>query len=80
MMYAVKVENGMEKIRARRYAAGTAPLYTSAAEESMGKKMLVVPGYIFTSTKMIGANYMLNHNMSPFKKYNNSFELTYSYT
>ena len=54
-MYAVKVENGMEKIRARRYAAGTAPLYTSAAEESMGKKMLVVPGYIFTSTKMIGA-------------------------
>ncbi len=54
-MYAVKIESGKERIRVRSYNNGFLPSYVSAAEESMGKRMYVVPGYVFTMTRVGGA-------------------------
>ena len=54
-MFAVKVEIGKERIRVRSYSNGFLPSYTSCAEGSMGRRMFVVPGYIFTMTRTSGA-------------------------
>ena len=54
-MYAIKIENGKERIRVRHYNNGFLPSYTSCAEDSMGKRLYVVPGYIFMMTKAPGA-------------------------
>lgn len=54
-MYALKIENGKERIRVRSYASAFIPSYTSAAEESMGKRLFVVPGYIFLPKMISGA-------------------------
>ena len=52
-MYAIKVGIGSEWLSLRRYSSSFAPAYTSAAEDSVGKKLYVVPGYIF-SRKLSG--------------------------
>ena len=54
-MYAIKIEIGKERIRVRNYNNGFLPSYTSCAEGSMGKRLFVVPGYIFTMTNTHGA-------------------------
>ena len=54
-MYAVKIDPGKERIRVRHYRDGFLPSYVSSAESDMGKRMLVVPGYVFTMTKVSGA-------------------------
>ena len=54
-MYAVKVEFGKERIRVRHYRDGFLPYYISCAESDVGKRKLVVPGYVFTMTKVNGA-------------------------
>ena len=54
-MYALKIENGKERIRVRSYASAFIPSYTSAAEDSMGKRLFVVPGYIFLPKMISGA-------------------------
>ncbi len=54
-MYALKIENGKERIRVRSYASAFIPSYTSAAEESMGKRLFVVPGNIFLPKMISGA-------------------------
>lgn len=54
-MYAIKIENGKERIRVRHYSNGFLPSYTSCSEGNMGKRLYVVPGYIFTMTNTHGA-------------------------
>ena len=54
-MYALKIENGKERIRVRSYASAFIPSYTSAAESTMGKRLFVVPGYIFLPKMISGA-------------------------
>lgn len=46
-MYCIKVEEGRERISVRKYASAFIPSYTSAQESAMGKRLFVVPGYIF---------------------------------
>ena len=58
-MYALKIENGKERIWVRSYASAFIPSYTSAAEDSMGKRLFVVPGYIFLP-KMIPAKILIH--------------------
>ncbi len=52
-MYAIK--SNKERIDVRHYSSAFIPSYTSAAENSMGKRLYVVPGYIFMMTKAPGA-------------------------
>ena len=52
-MYAIK--SNKERIDVRHYSSAFIPSYTSAAEDSMGKRLYVVPGYIFLMTKAPGA-------------------------
>ena len=52
-MYAIK--SNKERIDVRKYASAFIPSYTSAAEESIGKKLFVVPGYIFLPKMISGA-------------------------
>ena len=52
-MYAIK--SNKERIDVRQYSSAFIPSYTSAAEESMGKRKFVVPGYIFLPKMIRGA-------------------------
>ncbi len=52
-MYAIK--SNKERIDVRHYSSAFIPSYTSAAESTMGKRLFVVPGYIFMMTKAPGA-------------------------
>ena len=54
-MYAIQVPAGQERIAVRKYSNGFIPSYISADEASMGKRLLVVPGYVFTMKNVVGA-------------------------
>ena len=54
-MYAIQVPAGRERIAVRKYSNGFIPSYISADEASMGKRLLVVPGYVFTMKNVVGA-------------------------